>query len=391
MLLLSRRQRPGAMAFVDTLSQPLRSSLEQLGTERRLDTGETLIAQGAIEAGFYLLHEGRLQVVTPAGPIPIAAGEVVGEIAFLDNRPRTATVQAAEPSTVLAFERQRTFQALGDQPPLLQELISTLAALQRSRAPKGPNTADCSATAFVAGLIEQARAHRAVRHPYLRALASGELPDLRGALADFATHYYAYSAHFPRYLTALIVRLTDSGHRRALLANLTQESGHYTHDELAELASRGIRAEWIAGIPHPELFARLRQALWVINSGVHADHIEVVCWREMVLEILNNGSPAEALGALGLGTESIVRTIYQPFVEASAQLPELHGAPGVFFALHAAIDDHHQATFQAIATKFAATAQGRADLAKGMHKALALREAFWAWLHQRALAMPLAG
>jgi hypothetical protein len=57
----------------------------------------------------------------------------------------------------------------------------------------------------------------------------------------------------------------------------------------------------------------------------------------------------------------------------------------VFFPLHTAVDDHHQATLRQIAIDLAFTSQGREDLAKGMQKALALRCSFWSWLHQRAL------
>ena len=46
---------------------------------------------------------------------------------------------------------------------------------------------------FVDALAREALEHRAVRHPYLAALASGALPDLQAALADFASHYYGYS------------------------------------------------------------------------------------------------------------------------------------------------------------------------------------------------------
>jgi hypothetical protein len=54
--------------------------------------------------------------------------------------------------------------------------------------------------------------------------------------------------------------------------------------------------------------------------------------------------------------------------------------------LHTAVDDYHQATLKAIASDFAGTAAGRADLTKGMRKALALRDSFWSWLHERAMA-----
>ena len=236
----------------------------------------------------------------------------------------------------------------------------------------------------VDALARQALCHQAVQHPYLTALAKGELPDLHWALQDFARQYFAYSAHFPRYLTAVISKLENPAHRRALMENLTEESGQYEQEELDELASIGISPDWIVGIPHPELFRRFRSALGVMDDATVPEAIEVLCWREQFLAILSNGSAAEALGALGLGTETIVQTIYQPFVEAIGRIA-MDPRDSVFFPLHTAVDDHHQATLREIAIDLAATAQGRRDLAKGMQKALALRCSFWSWLHQRAL------
>lgn len=240
------------------------------------------------------------------------------------------------------------------------------------------------AAQHVDSLASQALLHQAVHHPYLSALASGELPDTRWALRDFAHQYYAYSAHFPRYLTAVISKLENPAHRLALMENLTEESGQYEQEELDELAAIGIEPEWIVGLPHPELFRRFRRALGVLDDAAGPEAIEMVCWREQFLAILSNGSAAEALGALGLGTETIVQTIYQPFVEAIGRIG-LHPRDSVFFPLHTAVDDHHQATLREIAIDLAATEQGRLDLAKGMQKALALRCSFWSWLHQRAL------
>ncbi len=165
-----------------------------------------------------------------------------------------------------------------------------------------------------------------------------------------------------------------------------EESGQYEEEELLELKECGVQPEWIIGFTHPELFKRFRNAIGVDDSTAYHDHIEVVCWREQFLAILNTGSAAEALGALGLGTETIVQTIYRPFVAAINQLDSLKPEDAVFFPLHTAVDDHHQATLKAIASDFAATATGRADLTKGMRKALALQDSFWSWLHERAMA-----
>jgi len=257
-----------------------------------------------------------------------------------------------------------------------------MRALRRSTNHRGVSVAH-----FVSDLVAQAHQHRAVRHPYLLAMARGDLPDLRGALRDFACHYYGYSSHFPRYLTALISRLEGREDRQALLDNLSEESGCYSPEDLELLESSGIQAEWVANVPHPELFRRFRRALGVPDGAPAVEPLEVVAWRELLISVLSHGSAAEAVGALGLGTEGIVPALYPAFVQALQRLGDVAPRDGVFFALHTLVDDHHQATLHSQACKQAITAKGRQELALGMTKALALRDAFWSWLHQRALAM----
>src|SRR5262249_30534586 len=142
--------------------------------------------------------------------------------------------------------------------------------------------------------------------------------------------------------------------------------------------------EWIEGVPHPILFQRFSTAIGVDHHD-QRESDQVVCWRELFLQLLAAGSPAEALGALGLGTENIVRAIYRPFVAAISRMGTLDARDTVFFPLHTAVDDHHQATLQAISADFAVREEGRAGLRRGMLKALALRSAFWDWLYARAL------
>jgi pyrroloquinoline quinone (PQQ) biosynthesis protein C len=238
------------------------------------------------------------------------------------------------------------------------------------------------AAAYIESLVDEAQAHRAVRHPYLHALSSGALPDPQRAMTDFARLYYGYSAHFPRYLTATISRLDDPAHRMALIENLTEESGHYGEDELAELEASGIRRDWIVGVPHPELFRRFRRALDLHgDEGLH--DIESVCWREMFYAVIAHGSAAEAVGALGLGTETIVGSVYRHFVEALRRL-SLPPEATVFFPLHCDVDDAHQESLKRIAVDLARSDTGREELRRGMRKALALRAGFWDHLLERA-------
>ena len=235
---------------------------------------------------------------------------------------------------------------------------------------------------FVRRLSENALRHRATRHPYLKALSEGKLPDVRWALKDFARHYYGYSAHFPQYLTAVISQLERADHRAMLLENLTEETGVYEERELDLLKVSGIEPDWIKGYAHPELFRRFREALEV-QEQPEAD--QVVIWRELFLSVLRHGSAAEAVGALGIGTENIVSSIYLSFVDAIHHLGDLDPRDTVFFPLHTAVDDAHRDSLLKIAVDLSDDQQSRIDLQRGTLKALQLRSSFWDWLYARAL------
>jgi len=372
------------MTFFNDLSLTIQDEMKQIGQQKFLEAKEILIKKGDSDQKLCLLENGELSLEENDQSLIALPGDVVGEIALLDNRPITATVLAKNPSTVISFDCESTFQQFISDPVSLNSLINTLVSHQGSRIKDEAAKDGCNSADYVEHLGAIAMQHRAVIHPYLKAMAAGTLPSLYGSLQDFALHYYGYSAHFPRYLTALISKLEKPEHRAALLANLTEESGQYEEDELMHLKEFGVHPEWIVGIPHPVLFKRFRDSIGVDNTAMEDDHIEVVCWREQFLAIINMGSAAEALGALGLGTETIVRAIYQPFVDAIQKVGTIKPEDAVFFPLHTAVDDHHQATLKAIATDFATTPAGRADLAKGMMKALALRGSFWSWLYERA-------
>jgi len=95
-------------------------------------------------------------------------------------------------------------------------------------------------------------------------------------------------------------------------------------------------------------------------------------------------SPAEAVGAIGLGTENVVNRIYAPIIRAIERLGTLDRRQYVCFELHCEVDDAHHEALLEIAHDFSDVAQNRIDLRKGMLKALGLRNIFWDWMHNRA-------
>ena len=232
-------------------------------------------------------------------------------------------------------------------------------------------------------LVNEALQHRAVNHPYLKALANGEFQNMEIVLKDFAAQYGNYSAWFPRYLTSVISKLENPEFRNHLLDNLSEESGHLHEEDMIAVRELGIKDEWVQGIPHPQLFRNFQTAMGVEPNATPG--IEVEIWRESFLSLIQSGSATSAVGAIGLGTESIVKFIYRDIIKAIETHTQLSLEQYVFFPLHTEVDDEHGLILLDIAQKMASESKdAERELRKGMLKALNLRAAYWDDMYERA-------
>lgn len=383
--------------------------LKELGESVTVAAGTVLIGEGDHDRTLYVIESGSLKVtqMTVHGEQQLGKvepGDIVGEITFIDQRPRSATVTACETAEVLKLNHTKVIATLVDTPDHLTELLQALAARvalrlriamseksiqdELAKVSNTPVTAvdiEHTGDVYLQDLVQEALSHPAVKHPYLVDLAEGNLPDLPWAIRDFSIQYPGYCAHFPRYLTMVISKLDSPAHRMTLLQNLTEESGILDQEELEVLADHAIDPKWVQGIPHPKLFERFQQALGVCDNHGHTDDVlEVVCWRESFYHLLASGSPAEAVGAIGLGTENVVSKIYAPIIKAIERLGTLDRKDYVFFELHCEVDDDHHEALLNIARDFSDVPENCIDLRKGMLKALGLRAIFWDWMHNRA-------
>jgi CRP/FNR family transcriptional regulator, cyclic AMP receptor protein len=78
------------------------------GRKRAVARGDVLIHQGVPIDALFILLEGRLAVLLGRQEREIArlnAGEIVGEMSFVDARPPSATVRGLEDSTVFAISK----------------------------------------------------------------------------------------------------------------------------------------------------------------------------------------------------------------------------------------------------------------------------------------------
>ncbi|MEE9383947.1 MAG: iron-containing redox enzyme family protein [Nannocystaceae bacterium] len=245
---------------------------------------------------------------------------------------------------------------------------------------------------YVNGLLKEAENHRALHHPYLEALVEGNLPDSQGAVRDLCHQYLAYSENFLQYLSATVSLLDERKHRDPLLSNMMEENGVYPNGDAAALGKHGIEMEWINQVPHPVLFKRFLDSLGMDDAWRH-DHPycdEAVIWGQLFFQCCRSGGAAQAIGAMGIGTECIVKQVYRPILAAIVGQLDVAPRDRVFFDLHAAVDDDHGEILQNIAADLAAFGCQRPLLRRGVLMALNLRTSFFDGMLIRTRTMTAA-
>lgn len=108
-------------------------SLLAHGEPRVFSAGEDLVRIGDRDTAFYILSDGVVHVVVPGrlGRDRVIGvrteGAVFGEVAFFDDRPRTATIRAATDGRVLRFTRQSFDTFAAWEPAVARQLLFDLA------------------------------------------------------------------------------------------------------------------------------------------------------------------------------------------------------------------------------------------------------------------------
>src|SRR6059058_6494012 len=102
-----------ALARVDLFSGLGKKELKDLATycgERTFSPGSVLLSQGEQGLGLFILTKGTVRITrtnSPDGAEEVlgtaGVGDVIGEMALLDDMPRSATVTAVDDVTVLVL------------------------------------------------------------------------------------------------------------------------------------------------------------------------------------------------------------------------------------------------------------------------------------------------
>jgi len=107
---------------------PQLRKIEHLMTTLSEPEGMVLTTEGAPGREFFIVLEGEVEVrqgdrvIGTRGP-----GEFFGEIALLDNRPRTATVVTKTPVTIEVLNRAEFGSLLAEFPDLAAQIMAAMA------------------------------------------------------------------------------------------------------------------------------------------------------------------------------------------------------------------------------------------------------------------------
>lgn len=112
-----------------------RKSLEGLGKiarVREFAPGQVLMEEGGGGVGVFHILEGEVEVSRGGKAIAILGpGDVLGEMAILDDSPRSATATATAPTRCLAIVRWDFLASLKQEPEIAVELVRALSARLR--------------------------------------------------------------------------------------------------------------------------------------------------------------------------------------------------------------------------------------------------------------------
>jgi CRP-like cAMP-binding protein len=115
-------------------------TLREIGNaavEQRWEAGQEIVREGDTGVGMFIVRSGKVEIVQEhAGKSEkvreLGPGDVFGEMALLDEFPRSATVRAIEPTTCLGITRWHFRGILESHPQIALKLLPILTKRLRA-------------------------------------------------------------------------------------------------------------------------------------------------------------------------------------------------------------------------------------------------------------------
>jgi CRP/FNR family transcriptional regulator, cyclic AMP receptor protein len=158
----------GRVPVFSTLEEADLQRIAQLAVPRSFETGQVVFREGDRSDTCYVVHLGRTRAVHDHGDgrtITLAtfgAGDIFGELALFEDERRSATVEALEPTSVLAVLGPDMRRLMAEHPQIAMRLLAALARRLRESnerlARRSFQTVQSRVASALSELVAQARA-----------------------------------------------------------------------------------------------------------------------------------------------------------------------------------------------------------------------------------------
>jgi CRP-like cAMP-binding protein len=123
----------GTVALFDGIGSDGLAAVAEQAEEVDYAAGRSIVRQGEIGTGFFLITAGRTRVVRDGETLAeLGPGEFFGELSLLDGEPRIAAVVSETPTTCLAIPSWKFDTLLEAQPRLAVALLRVVARRLRN-------------------------------------------------------------------------------------------------------------------------------------------------------------------------------------------------------------------------------------------------------------------
>jgi CRP/FNR family cyclic AMP-dependent transcriptional regulator len=127
-----------AAPLFEGLSRKELAQLARVSEDVEVEPGEVLCKEGEIGHEFFVIVEGNVKITRKGRSVASrGSGDFVGEIALLEEIPRTATVKAETPVRLFVLTR-KDFRHLLDENPSVERKVMRALARRLAEASKDP-------------------------------------------------------------------------------------------------------------------------------------------------------------------------------------------------------------------------------------------------------------
>jgi len=118
--------------FTNTSESSLKTMLKS-AVEKTVESGQKIVEQGERGSGFYLILEGRAEVVADGEKLAeFGSGDFFGELAVIDGAPRTADVVAVTDTTCVVVTQWAMRSIISTHPEIALSMLEELARRLRA-------------------------------------------------------------------------------------------------------------------------------------------------------------------------------------------------------------------------------------------------------------------